>query len=139
VSATAPRVVFDTNILFSAVGWLGAPHRCVQIARRGDCESISCREILDDLREKLVKKQKMALQKAEQTVGEIETFSQLVQVRGDIKFVDADPDDDVILDCAISGSAEIIVSGDHHLLDLKEFRGVAIIDANSFLKLVEVR
>jgi hypothetical protein len=37
-----PRVVFDTNILFSAVGWLGNPHRCVQAARHGQCLSITC-------------------------------------------------------------------------------------------------
>jgi len=42
------RVVFDTNILFSSLGWLGNPHQCVQAARQGKCLSLTCEPILAD-------------------------------------------------------------------------------------------
>ena len=38
-----------------------------------------------------------------------------------------DPDDDHVLACALAGNAELIVSGDRHLLSLKTFRGVPIV------------
>jgi len=47
------RVVFDTNILFSSLGWLGNPHQCVQAARQGKCLSPTCEPILTELSEKL--------------------------------------------------------------------------------------
>ena len=38
-----------------------------------------------------------------------------------------DPDDDQVLACALAAKAEPIVSGDRHLLDLKEYRGMRIV------------
>ncbi|MEK7207760.1 MAG: putative toxin-antitoxin system toxin component, PIN family [Pseudomonadota bacterium] len=40
-----------------------------------------------------------------------------------------DPDDDQVLACALAAEAEIIVSGDRHLLDLKEHQGIRIVTA----------
>ena len=58
------RVVFDTNILFSAVGWLGNPHQCVQAARQGKCLSLTCEPILAELAEKLQLKRGFDVTKA---------------------------------------------------------------------------
>lgn len=49
-------VVFDTNILFSAVGWRGNPFRSVELARSGQISAIACSAVMDDLVEKLVTK-----------------------------------------------------------------------------------
>ena len=38
-----------------------------------------------------------------------------------------DPDDDHVLACAIAAQADFIVSGDRHLLDLKEYQGILIV------------
>lgn len=40
-----------------------------------------------------------------------------------------DPDDDQVLACALAAKAAIIVSGDRHLLDLKEYQGIRIVTA----------
>jgi hypothetical protein len=40
--------VFDTNILFSAVGWKGTPFECLEMARVGTVEGVTCREILEE-------------------------------------------------------------------------------------------
>jgi putative PIN family toxin of toxin-antitoxin system len=45
----------------------------------------------------------------------------------------ADPDDDAVLACAVAARAEIIVSGDSHLLDLKEYEGIPIVTAAHLL------
>ncbi len=43
-----------------------------------------------------------------------------------------DPDDDKFLDCAVTGSADYIVSADADLLSLREVQGIPIIDAPTF-------
>jgi hypothetical protein len=47
--------------------------------------------------------------------------------------VEDDPDDDKFIECALVAGAEVIVSGDHHLLDLGEHEGVRILSAAEFL------
>ena len=45
--------VFDTNILFSGVGWKGKPFLCLELACAGVVDGVTCRELLDELAEKL--------------------------------------------------------------------------------------
>lgn len=45
-----------------------------------------------------------------------------------------DPDDEVVLACAIDGRADLIVTGDHHLLGLGEFRGIPIVPVRQLLE-----
>jgi uncharacterized protein len=47
-----------------------------------------------------------------------------------------DPSDHIFLSCAIEGSADMIVSGDHHLLNLKKFKGIPIMPVNEFIDLL---
>jgi len=46
----------------------------------------------------------------------------------------ADDADNRVLECALEGDADFIISGDHHLLDLGEFRGIPILRASDFLE-----
>jgi putative PIN family toxin of toxin-antitoxin system len=49
----------------------------------------------------------------------------------------ADADDNKFVDAAVAGGAHYLVSGDHHLLDLKSFQGVHITAAREFIEIVE--
>ena len=131
-----PRVVFDTKILFSAVGWVGNPHRCVQAARQGKCLSVSCEPILAELAEKLSLKRGLDAQKVSEIGDEIRAFSQVVVIPGTLKVVAADPDDDAVLECAVVGAAQFLVSGDRHLLELGNYQGIQIVKAAEFLALI---
>ncbi|MEK7685378.1 MAG: PIN domain-containing protein [Verrucomicrobiota bacterium] len=93
-----PGVVFDTNILFSAVGRLGNPHQCVQAARQGKCLSLTCELILAELAEKLQLKRGFDVTKAAETTNEIRAFSKVIAVPGILKVIAADPDDDAVLE-----------------------------------------
>ena len=131
-----PRVVFDTNILFSAVGWLGNPHHCVQAARQGQCLSLTCEAILAELAEKLQLKRGFDASKAAVTTDEIRAFSKVVAIPGALKVVVADPDDDAVLECAVVGQAQYLVSGDRHLLALGHYQGIQVLKAAEFLTLL---
>ena len=45
-----------------------------------------------------------------------------------------DPDDNKFLACALEAKADFIVSGDNHLLEIKHYHGIQIVDAKSFIK-----
>ncbi len=47
--------------------------------------------------------------------------------------IEADPSDTKFLECALEGQANFIVSGDHHLLDLKSYQGIEIVRVSEFL------
>lgn len=49
----------------------------------------------------------------------------------------SDPDNTKYLVCAVEGNADFIISGDHHLKDLKSFRGIRIVDPATFLAAME--
>lgn len=52
---------------------------------------------------------------------------------GQSGWVPADPDDDKFVDAAVVGNADVIVSGDHHLLQLDTLQGIAVLSPRQFL------
>lgn len=51
-----------------------------------------------------------------------------------LRVIADDPADDRILECAVGGKADLIVSGDRHLRKLKSFRNIGIIQPSDFLR-----
>jgi putative PIN family toxin of toxin-antitoxin system len=130
-------VVFDTNILFSAQGWRGAPYQCVQLARSGIIEGVTCQELLDELSDKLQTKLNFTADEALETVAELLTFLRVVQISGQLKVVAADPDDDKAIECAVVGGATHLVTGDRrHLLPMGAYQTIQIVTATQFIAAV---
>ena len=128
-----PIVVYDTNILFSGTGWRGTPYRCLELARQGSVEAVTCVEILDELAEKLSTKLNFSPTQMKDRIAYFLDFMRLVTISRTLKVVDADPDDDKIIECAVVGSATHIISGDHkHLLPLGNYQNILIITATEF-------
>ena len=50
-----------------------------------------------------------------------------------------DPADEKILACAMEARADIVVTGDHHLLDLRQYKGIAIVSVREFLERLHER
>ncbi|HEX5445520.1 MAG TPA: PIN domain-containing protein [Pirellulales bacterium] len=88
--------VFDTNILFSATGWKGVPYECLELARAGQVDGVTCLELLDELAEKLQAKLLFSTGQAVETLTDLLTFLRVVSISGQLKAVPADPDDDKV-------------------------------------------
>ena len=128
--------VFDTNILFSATGWRGKPFECVQRARAGEVQVVTCPELIEELAEKLETRLHFSADQVAETIADYLGFLRVIRVPKVLMAVPHDPEDNMVLECAIEGEAQYIVSGDKHLLELKEYRGIRIIRAGDFLNLV---
>lgn len=129
--------VFDTNILLSALFSLnGNPFRCLALAKIGQAESVTCQEILDEFVEKLLLKFKFSEETAQAAIEEVLSFSRLVVISGTLKAVPNDPDDDMVIECAVVGKATHIVTGDKHLLALSAYQGISVVKASEFVRLL---
>ncbi len=132
------HVVLDTNILVSGVLYIGKPKRVIDLALSGKIEIISSAETIDEFKRVIVRdKFKLSKSEQEDKINFVIRLSRIILVKSKFKVVEDDPDDDKFIQAAYDGKARYIVSGDHHLKDLKEFAGIKIVTASQLLELVE--
>ena len=106
-------------------------------ARRGQCLSVTCEAILDEFVEKLQLKRNFDANKASEAADEVRAFSKVFTIPGALKVVTSDPDDDAVLECAVVGKAQCVLTGDRHLLALESYEGIRILTASHFLMLLQ--
>jgi len=127
------KVVFDTNVRLAAVLWRGAAYKCWLAARAGLVDVVYCREMLAEFSEKLYDKFGFSADNVRAAVYDFRRFGQQVEITGNLHVVHNDRDDDMFIECALVAGASMIVSGDHHLLDLGEHHGIRIVTPAAFL------
>jgi hypothetical protein len=125
------RAVLDTNVVASGLLWDGAPRQLLLAAREKRAQLYTSTPLLLELtdilgRAKFARKLAAAQLSIDQLVERYALLTTVVHPATIEPAVLDDPDDDQVLACALAAKAEIIVSGDRHLLDLKEYRGVRI-------------
>lgn len=132
------RIVLDTNILVSGVLYIGKPKRVIDLALDGKVEIMSSVKIIEEFK-RVIARDKFKLSKSEQEdkINFIIRLSHMILVKSKFKVVKDDPSDDMFINAAYDGNASYIVSGDHHLKDLKEFAGIKIVTANQLLELIK--
>jgi uncharacterized protein len=131
----AIKVVLDTNVLISGLIFTGRANRIVDLWKKGSVIPVLSRETFLEFRTAL-SYPKFALSKEEiQTIIEKEVlpYFKVVEISDPVSGVYRDPDDDKFLSCAVSASAEFIVSGDEDLLAIKEYRSVKVLGVAEFL------
>jgi len=131
------RVVLDTNIVISsALG--GALVLILEKWNDGKFTVIVTSDILSEYFEVLNRpKFKLKQETIDKIARYLYQFSEFVVPEERIQFVEADPKDDKFLEAAIAGKVDFIVSGDNHLLDLKEFQSIPIISGREFINWLE--
>lgn len=129
------KVVFDTNIYISALHFQGCiPRKILELADASAFRLLISKQIIAELRGVLRVKFKYELPKLDLMEELILSICEIVEPKSRINFIKADPDDDMILECTVEGKADFIVSGDRHLLEIKEYKGIKIIKARTFLE-----
>jgi len=130
------RAVYDTNIWVLALRRQGNPFRCALLAAMGFVVSVTCDELLDELCRVLTQKFGMPFANVNRYIAVIRSFSEVVAITGQLRVVADDPDDDKVIECAVVGKADYIVTGDRHLLALGQYKGITIVKATQFLNIL---
>ncbi|MAE43102.1 putative toxin-antitoxin system toxin component, PIN family [Candidatus Woesearchaeota archaeon] len=130
------KIILDTNILISALGWEGNPRIIFNKVIGGEFELILSYKQLDELLRVLnYPKFKFTDKQKDRFLLILSEISTLVETKSKVKVIKDDPDDNIILEPASEMKIEYIISGNDHLLKLKEFKGTKIITAKGFLGL----
>jgi putative PIN family toxin of toxin-antitoxin system len=127
------KVVFDTNILVSALVFPGgrAEAALLRIIEEHD-QLLLSKPILDELLGVLARKFSRDAEELARIAVLLSELALTVRPRQKLRVVKDDPDNRV-LECALAGRADAIVTGDSALLELGEFRGVRVISLREYL------
>jgi putative PIN family toxin of toxin-antitoxin system len=131
------KIVVDTNFLVSATQWdYSVSHNLLQKLIRSNVEIFSTKEILDEFAEVLKRDFVYNDEEIENIIGKVLHFLTLVIPNNKVEIIKEDPDDNKIIECAIESKAEYIISYDKHLLNIKEYQGIKIIQPEELLSLL---
>jgi len=129
------KVVFDTNVVASASFWRGPPFDCLRAWVQRRCEAVVSPPLLAEYHETILEL------KLEYPTRSFVPWADLLAESAILVFpseratgATPDPDDEMVLECALAAEASYIVSGDKgHLLSLGQFRGIPILSPADFL------
>lgn len=127
-------VVLDTNIFISAVLYGGNPRRILDLAVSERIEVYISLVLLDELRRVLKEKFSLSSFEVSMVIDEIKDFAEIIEPKVKLKVIKGDPSDNRVLECALQAKVDYIVSGDKHLLNLRNFGGIKIVNPAKFLK-----
>ena len=133
------KVTLDTNVLVSGTFWTGNSFGILNLIDKNKLRNITSKEIIkeyykvinsDEIIDKIEDKKLKILKIAHKIINN----SEIVEPSVKIDIMKDDPDDNKILECAIAGNVDCIVSNDKHLLKLKKFRNISILTPDDFIE-----
>ena len=133
------RIVLDTNTIISAIGWKHSkPRRILEACLSGKYLLVESPGLLKEFAA-VMERPKFGFIPEEQKkelVTRLINYCEIVEPTKKINIIKSDPSDNKVLECALEGKAQYIVSGDNHLLRLKVYMGIRIVTAAEFLESV---
>jgi putative PIN family toxin of toxin-antitoxin system len=119
------RVVLDTNVYISAYGFGGLPARLLRAAILSEFALVTSPALLAEVGRVLSDRLEFDSERTEATIMQIARIATIVRPTERLSVV-ADEPDNRVLECALAGGADTIVSGDRHLLELGEYAGIRV-------------
>ena len=120
------RAVLDANIYIAAFLKPGLADQILERASRNELMIIVSSNILEEAKTKLTKKFHFPIREVDSFVSEIKLIATIVTPKKHLQIVKDDPADNKVLEAAIEGNADLIVTMDKHLLKLKKIQNIPI-------------
>jgi len=128
------KAILDTNVLISAYVFPGGkPEAVYRLALEGHLEIGTSRTLLAEFGRVLGQKFGWIPDRVEAAVAQMTRIAAVVEPGEVVKFVSADPADDRVLEAARAFGADVIVSGDRHLLDLGTWSQIEVLSPAEFI------
>lgn len=133
------RIVIDTNVFVSALITPGSGSaKVLGLLKSEEFEAIVSKETLSETERvlnypKIKKRHGLSLMEIKNLVAHYAAMANKVLVKKKLNVIKDDPSDNIFLGCALAGQADFIVSGDAHLLKLRMFEKIPILNPRDFL------
>ncbi len=131
-----PRVVIDTNVLFSAAALAKTtpPAQIVELARLGKIEACISYFILDELEKNLAKKAGWDQERLGAFRKKLRGFMTLIEPTSRLDVIKSVDADNRILECSVDAKAAVLITGNmKDIRPLGDFQGIAIVTPREFL------
>lgn len=135
------RITVDTNVMVSSSFWDGASCRIMEIIENKEIELVISKDIIEEFLkvleyEGIQQKIKDKNLEIKRTIEKIISISTVIEPSKKLDIIKEDPTDNKIIECAVEGNVDYIISRDKHLLKLKEFAAIKIIKPEEFLDII---
>jgi uncharacterized protein len=132
------RVVLDTNIIISALNFEGTERQVLSWAKDGRYDLYLSAHILQETEGVLVRKFHWSNERARLAQEFLIAIAEIIEPESEVSLLAHHQADNRVLACALDAPADYLVTGDRkHLLPVGEFRGVRIVSASEFRRLIE--
>lgn len=136
------KITVDTNVLISSTFWYGPSFKIIEKVENKEIELILSVEIIEEFMdvlnyEEIQQKIKNKNLEMKRTVEKVVSISTIIESEQKFNIIKDDAEDNKIIECAVGGNVDYIISQDNHLLNLKEYEGIKIISPEDFLKILE--
>jgi putative PIN family toxin of toxin-antitoxin system len=130
------KVTADTNILISALAYAqGKPLQFLQMATAGDINLTVSEDIVEEMADVLVRKFNATPREVAEARQIVAAAARTIRPSVQLDVVKDDPDDNRIVECAVSAGSDYIVTGDKDLLRLKRYDSIQILTVSDFLNI----
>jgi putative PIN family toxin of toxin-antitoxin system len=121
-------------VLVSGILFGGTPGQVIDLWKDSKLDVYYTPEILGEYGRVLsYPKFKLPLDVTTDILSFVTEFGKRTEQKTEINVVEEDPSDNVFLACAIDSGCQVIITGDKHLLTLKEYKGIEILTPEKFL------
>jgi len=131
---TNRRLVIDSNVWISALVFGGQPRAVIDRVVQAGYTIVLSEYITAEVRRSLQRKFPDFLEDFEALLVALEQRIEVTPLGSITINASRDPDDNRILETAVLGAADTIISGDNDLLALRSYEGIVIMDPSSFAK-----
>jgi len=131
------KITADTNFLVSATQWDNSvAHKLLIKLIEINAEVFTTKEILGEFSEVLQRDFKYSEEEADKIIEKILSFIILIEPKIKADVVKEDPDDNIIIECALESKSKYIITYDRHLLKIKDYQGIEIIKPEEAMKIL---
>ena len=132
------KIVLDANIFISSFFWGGNPRIIVERVIAGIDQLFITNEILDEIADVITRPKFHAdKDKIHYYINSIEEVGNKITPKKQIKNGSRDESDNKYIECGITANADYIISGDIHLLELKEYGNIKIVTSKDYLRIFD--
>ena len=121
------RIVFDSNVYIYALLFKGIPGKILEMARKDKITLIVSDEIIAETERILEDKFTWPRHNIDKFKRRLSDISENIKPGIKLDIIKERESDNRILECAVYGDANLIVSGDKHLLKLKSYKNIPIV------------
>jgi uncharacterized protein len=132
------KAVFDSNIFVSALAIPGGQaERAIDLVIDARVNLCISKEIIHEVLGVLAQKFSKGPEELSRTAVFLSELAELIVPRKKLAILEDEPDNR-ILECAVTGHADIIVTGDRAMLNLKKYQEIRILSLRQFLDEISV-